>query len=183
MFSHLSSQKESREFSVTIFYSTAFCSVDNEEVFCKVLHESVCYLWNDVELNAKPGARGLSRFGSRARFHALRCHVFENHSFEKQFCENRIWIFIKIVVKIIVLTISVLICYTWSLKNIVFLKKNLSDVRQTTPLLHTLLACQPRRSSAKCGLVHSALHNSPCYSSVIKPELNEPLCVQILHNQ
>ena len=38
------SQKESREFSATIFYSTAFLSVDNEEVFHEVLHESVCYL-------------------------------------------------------------------------------------------------------------------------------------------
>ena len=57
MFSRLSSQKESREFSATIFYATAFCSVDNEEILHEVLHESVCYLQNDVELNAKPRAR------------------------------------------------------------------------------------------------------------------------------
>ena len=44
MFSRLSSQKESREFSATIFYSTAFCSVDNGEIFHELLHESVCYL-------------------------------------------------------------------------------------------------------------------------------------------
>ena len=44
MFSRLSLQKESREFSATLFYSTAFCSVDNEKVFHEVLHESVCYL-------------------------------------------------------------------------------------------------------------------------------------------
>ena len=44
VFSRLSSQKESREFSATIFYSTAFCSVDNEEIIYEVLHESVCYL-------------------------------------------------------------------------------------------------------------------------------------------
>ena len=37
-------KKESREFSATIFYSTAFCFVDNEEVLREVLHESVCYL-------------------------------------------------------------------------------------------------------------------------------------------
>ena len=36
MFSRLSSQKESREFSATIFYSMAFCSEDNEEVFHEV---------------------------------------------------------------------------------------------------------------------------------------------------
>ena len=40
----LSSQKESREFSAAIFYFTAFCSVDNEEIRHEVLHESVCYL-------------------------------------------------------------------------------------------------------------------------------------------
>ena len=56
MFSRLSSQKESREFSATIFYSTAFCSVDNEGILHEVLHESVCYSLNDVELNAKPRA-------------------------------------------------------------------------------------------------------------------------------
>ena len=44
MFSRISSQKESREFSAAIFYSMAFCSVDNEEVFDEILHESVCYL-------------------------------------------------------------------------------------------------------------------------------------------
>ena len=44
VFSRFSSQKESREFSATIFYSTAFCSVDNEEILHEVLHESVCYL-------------------------------------------------------------------------------------------------------------------------------------------
>ena len=60
MFSRLSLQKESREFPATIFYSTAFCSVDNEEVFHEVLHESVCYLYNDIELNTKPRARGFS---------------------------------------------------------------------------------------------------------------------------
>ena len=44
MFFRLSSQKESREFSATIFDSTAFCSVDNDEVSHEVLHGSVCYL-------------------------------------------------------------------------------------------------------------------------------------------
>ena len=84
MFSRLSSQKESREFSARIFYSTAFCSVDNEEIFHEVLHESVCYLKNDAELNAKPCARGLCWFDSRARFHALRRTNSDLHSTNKK---------------------------------------------------------------------------------------------------
>ena len=69
-----SSQKKSREFSATIFFSTAFCSVDNEEVFHKVLHESVCYLYNDDELNTKPRAHA-DFLGSACALDYMRCGI------------------------------------------------------------------------------------------------------------
>ena len=51
-----------------------FCSVDNEEVFHKVLHESVCYLQNDDELNTKPRAHA-DFLASACAFDSMYCGI------------------------------------------------------------------------------------------------------------
>ena len=45
---------------------------------------ALCYLSNNDKLNTKPRAHGLSRFGSCARFHALRCTSSDFHSKNKK---------------------------------------------------------------------------------------------------